>query len=394
MLAQVKTRDISLARSGYRIMLKFKQRRFKIIHIDMDCFYAQVEMRDNPSLRGLPIAIGGPTKTQGILCTSNYKAREFGVRAAQSTYEAFKLCPELVLIHPDFTKYKRISNQLSLIYKNYSDKIQLISLDEAYIDVTDSNLHNGSATMIAQSIKKEIFDTLDLTASAGVSYNKMLAKIASDWNKPDGLFVITPDMREEFMSVLPLIKVPGVGKIGYEKLKKNGLSTCGDVVQRDLTELINLFGKRAALKLLESCHGVSNSIVKEKSQRKSFGIEKTFYDPISNPNEISDEISKLILNYNLRLVELDDFHFSQRRISHVSVKIRFHDFETFTRVIIIPAHESNMIITNRIINPKIAGILKGQIISIYQDTKKSIRLIGVGVKFEDSIDSQLELFSS
>ncbi|EJD6708963.1 MULTISPECIES: DNA polymerase IV [Serratia] len=376
------------------MMLNFKQRRFKIIHIDMDCFYAQVEMRDNPALRELPIAIGGPTKTQGILCTSNYKAREFGVRAAQSTYEAFKLCPELVLIHPDFAKYKLISNQLSVIYRKYSEKIQLISLDEAYIDVTDSHLHNGSATLIAQSIKNDIFETLSLTASAGVSFNKMLAKIASDWNKPNGLFVITPDMRDDFMKTLPLIKIPGVGKVGYEKLKKIGLSTCGDVVERDITELINLFGKRTALKLLEACHGVSNAVVKEKSQRKSFGIEKTFYDPIYDNEEITKEIDGLVSNYNLRLAELDDFHFWQRRISHVSVKIRFNDFETLTRAIGIPPHESDTLITNRLINKETAEILKAQLLSMHHDVKKPIRLIGIGIKFEESIDSQLELFST
>ncbi|MEE4483852.1 DNA polymerase IV [Serratia ficaria] len=376
------------------MMLNFKQRRFKIIHIDMDCFYAQVEMRDNPALRDLPIAIGGPTKTQGILCTSNYKAREFGVRAAQSTYEAFKLCPELVLIHPDFAKYKFISNQLSTIYRKYSEKIQLISLDEAYIDVSDSQLHNGSATLIAQSIKNEIFDTLNLTASAGVSFNKMLAKIASDWNKPNGLFVITPDMRNSFMKNLPLIKIPGVGKVGYEKLKKIGLSTCGEVIERDITELINIFGKRAALKLLEACHGVSNSIVKEKSQRKSFGIEKTFYNPISDNEYITSEIDNLVSTYNVRLVELDEFHFCKRRISHVSIKIRFNDFETLTRAIGITPQESDIVITHRVLNKETADLLKAQLISMHNEIKKPIRLIGIGIKFEESIDGQLELFSN
>ncbi|REF43106.1 DNA polymerase-4 [Serratia ficaria] len=375
-------------------MLNFKQRRFKIIHIDMDCFYAQVEMRDNPALRDLPIAIGGPTKTQGILCTSNYKAREFGVRAAQSTYEAFKLCPELVLIHPDFAKYKIISNQLSTIYRKYSERIQLISLDEAYIDVSDSQLHNGSATLIAQSIKTEIFDTLNLTASAGVSFNKMLAKIASDWNKPNGLFVITPDMRNSFMKNLPLIKIPGVGKVGYEKLKKIGLSTCGEVIERDITELINIFGKRAALKLLEACHGVSNSIVKEKSQRKSFGIEKTFYNPISDNEYITSEIDNLVSTYNVRLVELDEFHFWKRRISHVSIKIRFNDFETLTRAIGITPQESDIVITHRVLNKETAELLKAQLISMHNEIKKPIRLIGIGIKFEESIDGQLELFSN
>lgn len=367
----------------------FHQKEFKIIHIDMDCFYAAVEMRDNPSLKNHPIAIGGPSKTKGVLCTSNYKAREFGVRAAMPTFKAFKLCPNLKLIPPNFRKYEKISAQIRQIFYKYTDLVEPLSLDEAYLDVTNSSHFNGSASMIAKAIQKEIYEVTGLTASAGVSFNKMLAKIASDWKKPNGLFVITPEQRLEFIKDLPLKKIPGIGKVSAMKMERYGLIKCGDVLKRDLFDLISIFGKRSALDLYEACHGISNSRVKQRRQRKSFGIERTFYEAFSDLERFEQEYQILILKYQERLKHMDEFHLKNREISHISIKIRFSDFQTHTKEVMISADVSDSIKERRELGPDQINELKQLLLDNIQENKKEIRLIGIGIKFREKSFRQL-----
>lgn len=215
----------------------------KIIHVDMDCFFAAVEMRDNPALRDIPIAIGGSRERRGVISTANYPARKFGVRSAMPTGMALKLCPHLTLLPGRFDAYKEASNHIREIFSRYTSRIEPLSLDEAYLDVTDSVHCHGSATLIAQEIRQTIFNELQLTASAGVAPVKFLAKIASDMNKPNGQFVITPAEVPAFLQTLPLAKIPGVGKVSAAKLEAMGLRTCGDVQKCDLVILLKRFGK-------------------------------------------------------------------------------------------------------------------------------------------------------
>jgi len=196
----------------------------KFIHIDMDCFYAAVEMRDNPKLANVPLAIGGNSR-RGVLSTANYIAREYGVRSAMSNYHAKQLCPDLVIVPGRMSVYKDISSQIRAVFKRYTDLIEPLSLDEAYLDVTNSTACKGSATLIAQQIRADIYNDTGLTASAGVAPIKFIAKIASDENKPNGQFVVLPDEVDGFLNNLPLGKIPGVGKVTLEKLNLKGLYT-------------------------------------------------------------------------------------------------------------------------------------------------------------------------
>ena len=200
----------------------------KFIHIDMDCFYAAVEMRDNPALASVPLAIGGNSR-RGVLSTANYIARQYGVRSAMSNYHAKQLCPDLVIVPGRMQVYKDISTQIRAIFAKYTDLIEPLSLDEAYLDVTNSTACKGSATLMAQQIRQEIYDTTGLTASAGVAPIKFIAKIASDENKPNGQFVVLPEQVDDFLAQLPLGKIPGVGKVTLEKLQLKGLYTGADV---------------------------------------------------------------------------------------------------------------------------------------------------------------------
>lgn len=233
----------------------------KIIHVDMDCFFAAVEMRDNPALRDIPIAIGGSRERRGVISTANYPARKFGVRSAMPTGMALKLCPHLTLLPGRFDAYKEASNHIREIFSRYTSRIEPLSLDEAYLDVTDSVHCHGSATLIAQEIRQTIFNELQLTASAGVAPVKFLAKIASDMNKPNGQFVITPAEVPAFLQTLPLAKIPGVGKVSAAKLEAMGLRTCGDVQKCDLVMLLKRFGKFGRI-LWERSQGIDERDVK------------------------------------------------------------------------------------------------------------------------------------
>lgn len=230
----------------------------KIIHVDMDCFFAAVEMRDNPALRDIPIAIGGSRERRGVISTANYPARKFGVRSAMPTGMALKLCPHLTLLPGRFDAYKEASNHIREIFSRYTSRIEPLSLDEAYLDVTDSVHCHGSATLIAQEIRQTIFNELQLTASAGVAPVKFLAKIASDMNKPNGQFVITPAEVPAFLQTLPLAKIPGVGKVSAAKLEAMGLRTCGDVQKCDLVMLLKRFGKFGRI-LWERSQGLTSA---------------------------------------------------------------------------------------------------------------------------------------
>ena len=366
----------------------FIQKPFKIIHIDMDCFYAQIEERDNPSLKGKPVAVGGPSRSKGVLCTSNYEARKFGVRSAQPTFQAVNLCPDLILVPPDFSKYKAASTIIQRIFLRYTQKVQQVSLDEAYLDVTHTQLFGGSATLIAKAIKADIYKETGLTASAGVSCNKLLAKIASDWEKPNGLFTITPDQREAFIKPLPLKKIPGVGKVSNEKLKTMGFSTCGDISSSDLYKLIDSLGKRRAIDLYRNCLGISNSLVKSSRLRKSISVERTFFEGLV---DIEHEVMNVIAMLESRLENLSEIQLENRMISHIYIKSRYQDFTNCSREILLDEQASLALQSSRLLTQRNKDDVLKTVQALKEAGKQQLRLIGVGLRFKDRRGQQLSL---
>ena len=300
----------------------------KIIHIDMDCFYASVEIRENPTLQGKPVAVGGSSQQRGVLTTCNYEARKFGLHSAMPTAQAIKKCPNLVLVPVNMALYKRVSAQIHQIFYRYTDIIEPLSLDEAYLDVTHCQKCSGSATWIAQEIRQAIFDELKLTASAGIAPLKFLAKISSDMNKPNGQFVIKPDEVGEFVKKLPLKKIPGVGKVTSQRLLEIGLETCADVQKLDQTVLLNLFGK-AGKRIWDFSHGIDEREVQAHRERKSVGVERTLVENIHKAEQGIALLDNLYTELILRLERAaPDTSLSAFR--KIGVKLKFEDFQVTT----------------------------------------------------------------
>ena len=298
----------------------------KIIHVDMDCFFAAVEMRDDPSLRDIPIAIGGRADKRGVISTANYPARVFGVHSAMSTAMAMKLCPHLKLLPGRINAYKEASAHIREIFSRYTPLIEPLSLDEAYLDVTDSAYHNGSATLMAQAIRADIARELRLTASAGVAPVKFLAKIASDLNKPDGLYVIRPEQVASFLQSLPLGKIPGVGKVTAKKLADMGLNTCGDIQRYDLAALLRQFGKFGRV-IWERSLGIDEREVTSDRLRKSVGVERTLEVDIDDWAACAQIIEALYPELERRLERVrPDLH-----IARQGIKLKFADFQQTTQ---------------------------------------------------------------
>jgi len=246
----------------------------KIIHVDMDAFYASVEQRDNPDLRGKPVVVAWKAN-RSVVCAASYQARAFGVRSAMPAVRAQRLCPEAVFIPPDFTRYRAVSHDVREIFKRHTDLIEPLSLDEAYLDVTQNKTGLTTATLVARTIREQIRQELNLTASAGVAPNKFLAKLASDWRKPDGLFVIQPEEVDGFLLSLPVGRVPGVGKVTEEKLQKLEIKTVGDLQRLELSKLEQQFG-RFGRRLHELAQGIDNNEVVPDRPTKSISAEDTF----------------------------------------------------------------------------------------------------------------------
>ncbi len=246
----------------------------KIVHVDMDAFYASVEQRDNPELRGKPVVVAWKGK-RSVVCAASYEARRFGVRSAMAAIYAERLCPEAIFVPPDFARYRAVSRAVREIFLRHTELIEPLSLDEAYLDVTENKTGIATATKVASTIRQQIREELNLTASAGVAPNKFLAKIASDWRKPNGLFVIQPAEVEEFLTPLPVGRIPGVGKVTEEKLAKLGLRTVGELRARSLEELQTLFG-RYGQRLHELARGIDDNPVVPNRPTQSISAEDTF----------------------------------------------------------------------------------------------------------------------
>ncbi|MDN3653847.1 DNA polymerase IV [Thalassotalea ponticola] len=295
----------------------------KIIHIDMDCFFAAVEARDDESLRNIPIAIAGRSE-RSVVSTCNYIAREYGVRSAMSVKRALQLCPHLTLVASRMSVYQQVSEQLRSIFYRYTELVEPLSLDEAYLDVTDSQQCGGSATLIAQQIRRDIQNELSLTASAGIATNKFLAKIASDENKPNGQYVIAPADVSQFVEQLPLAKIPGVGPKTLTKLQRHGLQTCADVRACEVKQLTRLFGK-FGMSLYQRAHGIDESPVQPSRERKSLALETTLMDDISGLSECLSAVNQLIPKFEQRLSRV-----THRQIKSQGVKVKFNDFSQTT----------------------------------------------------------------
>ncbi len=298
----------------------------KIIHIDMDCFYAAVEIRDNPQLADKPVAVGSSAEERGVLCTCNYIARKFKVRSAMATAYAQRLCPDLIVLPVNMQKYREVSDIIHSIFLEFTPLVEPLSLDEAYLDVTHSQHHQGSATLIAKAIRQKIWDTVALTASAGVSTNKLLAKIASGWNKPDGLYVIRPQDIASFMQNLPVDELFGVGKVTANKLHALKLKTCADLQTISLIELIHYFGEKSGNRLYEQCRGIDHRMVEPNKTRKSLSVEQTFRQDI-----VMDEHCLTILHdlYDALMERLKKYLIN-RSIKNQCVKIKLSNFKTVT----------------------------------------------------------------
>ncbi len=289
----------------------------------MDAFFASVEQRDNPNLKGLPVAVGGGEE-RGVVAAASYEARKFGVRSAMNGKRAKELCPELVFVRPRFEAYKAVSNQIHSIYERYTDSIEPLSLDEAYLDITENKMRMSSATFIAQAIKNDIFNETNLIASAGVSYNKFLAKLASDEDKPNGLFVIPPEHGKKYVEKLPIQKFYGVGKATASRMQELNIFKGKDLLAFNERELNHYFGKSGSF-FYQIARGIDNRKVISERERKSIGVETTFSENISNEIELWDSAKRLLETLWKRSSK------SNKRGRTLSLKLRYSDFTTITK---------------------------------------------------------------
>ncbi|MCY7296175.1 DNA polymerase IV [Alteromonas sp. a30] len=299
----------------------------KIVHIDMDAFFVSVEIRDNPKLAGKPVAVGGKSDRRGVLSTCNYLARRFGVSSAMPTGVALRKCPDLIVVPGRMEVYREVSAQIRSIFERYTDLIEPLSLDEAYLDVSECEMHQGSATLIAQEIRQEIQRKTQLTASAGIAPVKFLAKIASDQNKPNGQFTLAPEHVDAFIETMPLKKIPGVGKVTNEKLLALGFEYGKDIRESSEAFLIEHFGKFGR-SLWSRCQGIDNREIETSRIRKSVGVERTFANDISDFAQLAQILQNDLLP---ELFKRSAKHTDKRKINKLGVKVKFHDFHLTTK---------------------------------------------------------------
>ena len=295
----------------------------KIIHVDMDAFFASVEQRDNPELRGKPVAVGG-SSGRGVVAAASYEARKYGVRSAMPSVTAKRKCPDLIFCKSRFDVYREVSEQIRAIFHHYTPHVEPLSLDEAYLDVTEDRHGLGSATAIAQAIRRQIREVTQLTASAGVSYNKFLAKLASDQNKPDGLCVIRPGEGAAFVQSLPIRRFHGVGPKGAEKMARLGIETGADLAQKDREWLAANFGSFGDY-LYRAARGIDLRPVRANRIRKSIGGERTFSEDISAEDDLRETLERIID------IVWDRIAAKQAKGRTVTLKLKFNDFQIATR---------------------------------------------------------------
>ena len=349
----------------------------KIIHIDADCFYAAVEVRDNPSLRGKPIAVGGSADRRGVTATASYEARRFGVRSAMASATALKRCPGLLLIPGRMSAYREASRQMREIFADYTDLIEPLSLDEAFLDVSASDRCHGSATLIAAEIRRRIAREIGITVSAGIAPNKFIAKVASDWNKPDGQFVVTPEQVGAFLEPLPVSKLWGVGKVTAERLERHGLRTCGDIRRHDIYHFVREFGQFGE-HIHRLAHGIDERPVVSEWRRKSVSVENTYAVDLPDLEACLERLPDLLESLRPRLQRLD----ADYRVHHCFLKMKFFDFTqtTVERQQTEPGLDAYAMLCEQ----------------AWLRRAAPVRLLGLGVRLDDlsQAGGQLDLFEN
>ena len=370
----------------------------KIIHIDMDAFYASVEQRDRPELKGRPVIVGGDPKSRGVVAACSYEARKFGVHSAMASATAYRLCPEAVFIRSRFDVYRAVSAQIREIFYEYTDLVEPLSLDEAFLDVTQNYKGMPSATLIAREIKRKIYErTGKLTASAGVSFNKFLAKVASDMNKPNGITVVTPEMADEFIDKLPIRKFFGVGKVTEEKMLNLGIKTGADLKKFKKEQLIQLFGKSGNY-FFDIAHGLDDRPVEPNRIRKSIGHETTFVEDIDDTDRMIEILEDIAADLENSLNKRD------AKGRTVTLKVKYFDFQSVTRSVTIDEPADSAAVILRYISPLLAKTeagakkvrLLGISVSNFDDQQTSVRKVGkyrqlpLPLKFTRNLDQENE----
>lgn len=352
----------------------------KIIHIDMDAFYASVEQRDFPAYRGKPLVVGGPPTGRGVVATASYEARRYGIHSAMPCSRAFKLCPHALFVAPRFDAYKAVSARIRQIFSRYTDMIEPLSLDEAYLDVTIDKQGIGSAIDIAKRVKDAIRNELQLTASAGVSINKFVAKIASDMDKPDGLTFIGPSRVERFMEQLPVEKFFGVGKVTAAKMRQLQLFTGADLKRLSEADLVRLFGKSGRF-YYRIVRGIDDRTVQPHRELKSLAVEDTFSKDLDRLDVMEDELGKITAKLTNRL--------KTRNLKGrtFTLKVRFADFRLLTRSQSLSYYTDGF--------EDIIGLASQSLRTVVAEDPMPIRLLGVSASNFDRVklaSAQLSLF--
>jgi len=350
----------------------------KVIHVDMDAFYAAVEQRDRPELRGQPVIVGGSPESRGVVCTASYEARKFGVRSAMPCSRAKRLCPRGIFLRPRFEVYQAVSDVVREILHDFTDLVEPVSLDEAYLDVTTNKQEERSATRIAETIRRRIFRETELTASAGVGPNKFIAKVASDMNKPDGLTVVPPERVSRFLARLPVRKIPGIGQVTGRRCQELGIRVCSDFLAFDEAELVRRFGQ-SGRHFLRLARGLDPRPVVADSERKSVSIEDTFAEDLTGLEQARSALERLARGLAERLQQ----HGLRGRT--VVLKVKYGDFQQITR-----QRSLGIAVWNR-----------RSLLSIAEDLipetelgRRPVRLLGLGVShLEDEQTARQKLFS-
>ena len=344
----------------------------KIIHIDMDAFFASVEQRDNPTLRGKPVIVGGPPNSRGVVATCSYEARTYGIHSAMPSATAYKRCPHAIFIKPNMDKYRQVSRKVMDIFRACTDLVEPLSLDEAYLDVTRNKWGIEIATDVAREIKRRIAEELELTASAGVSYNKFLAKVGSGYQKPNGLVVIPPSKAMDFIDHLPIGKFFGVGEVTEKKFVSLGIKTGADLRERSKEELIHLFGKRGAI-LYHNARGIDDRPVTPNRPRKSIGKETTLSEDIAERAEMIPVLQLLCEKVSQHLIASD------WAAKQLTLKVKFSDFKQMTRSTTV--HQA----------VQDAASLLGLASALLENIQlegKAVRLLGISTsRFQDSSEA-------
>jgi DNA polymerase IV len=343
----------------------------KIIHIDMDAYFAAIEIRENPSLKGKCVIVGGSPNSRGVVSTCSYEARKYGVHSGMSSYQAWKLCPQGVFVHSSFGLYKEVSLQIREVFYSVTDLVEPLSLDEAYLDVTANKLGEADPVKIARYIKDEVLRITQLTCSAGVSYNKFLAKIGSDMNKPDGLTVINPEDAQRVLFSLPIGKFHGIGKVTAARMKKMGIHNGEDLHKRELKELIKYFGK-AGYFYYNVVRGVDNRELHTHWEPKSISCESTFHEDIANIDELLQELRRLSDKLATRM------SIKNLQGQNLVLKMKYENFELNTRSMALP-HFTNE-------RETIYRYAEQLLISNW-DAQRKVRLLGLGL---GKLDNQNE----